>query len=217
MLSSQSLPVVAATVSAAAAPSAAPSDAPKQKARRAAAQQQQQPKAAAAPEGAAAAARTATLASLVDDASRAEAQSTLLCGELHDAERELAWLAEALQATRQSLELSEHASQQHRQQCEVEHDLAGRLREELRARQEEQEALVSRLVSAQRVKYASPRRTRAAFARADPRRRHAWVPCSLSCVHSLSRACASPHRGASCVVRRQRRVAGARAQRLVRL
>ena len=76
----------------------------------------------AAPAGApAAAARNATLTQLVDESARSDAHSTLLCGEMHDVEREVSWLADNLQSMREALDIAERTAQQHYQNAEAEH------------------------------------------------------------------------------------------------
>ena len=103
---------------------------------------------AATSQGAAAAARNATLTQLVDESARSDAHATVLCGEMHDVERDVSWLAEALQSTQDTLNVAERSAQQHYQNAEAERETAERMRQELRARQEEQEALLSRLAAA---------------------------------------------------------------------
>ena len=88
--------------------------------------------------------RQNNMTQLVDEAARSESHATVLSVELHDTEGELTWLAEALHATRSSLERSERSASEY-------HETGERLRIELRARQEEQEGLVGRLEKAQRV------------------------------------------------------------------
>ena len=107
------------------------------------------------PSSAAAAARNATLTQLVDDATRSDAHATILAVELHSGEKEIAWLSEALLTTQQRLAHTESTALQQHQQSEAalsaEQATQQRMADELRARYEEQEGLVSRLQTAQRV------------------------------------------------------------------